>query len=280
MSQFKLFSLYLVVEKGLSKHTANSYISDLNLYEEVSLKSCEEITFNTLSQFLKILRQKGYAPSSITRAVISLRVYQKYLFLTGKRKSGSDLFLETPKCWQLIPEVLSQKEVNQLLSGSDNTYDQVIAELIYACGLRVSEVCGLDIIDLGKDTLFVKGKGEKNRIVPIAKQTKEKILRYLKLEGRKQKADTPLFLSKRGKRISRQEIWSAIKSLAKEKGITKNVFPHTLRHSYATHMLEQGADLRVIQELLGHSSITTTERYVHISKKALKEGFLKYHPLE
>lgn len=279
MSDFKLFELYLIVEKGLSKLTAKSYISDLSQYEEIIKKPSSEVDFASLSHYLKVLRHKGYAPSSITRAVISLRVYQKYLFQVGKKSTGTDLFLETPKCWQLVPEVLSEDEVKKMIDGSE-TIDRVICELIYACGLRVSEVCGLDLVDLGTDSLFVKGKGEKNRIVPIAQQTKEKIFRYLKNEKRNLNEDAPIFLSKVLKRINRQEIWGHVKAVAKEVGITKNVSPHTLRHSFATHMLEKGADLRVIQELLGHSHISTTERYTHVSKASLKESFLKHHPLE
>lgn len=280
MTEFKLFDLYLVVEKGLSKLTAEAYIRDLKLYEECTGKPCSEVTLNHLSKYLKILRHKGYADGSITRAVISLRVYQKYLFLIGKKKTGTDLFLETPKCWQMIPEVLSEEEVNLLLEGDGITAGEVLSEVIYACGLRVSEVCSLNCFDMGKDTLFVKGKGGKERIVPIAAGTRQRVLDYLHLERRDEDKKAPLFVNSKGKRISRQEVWSYIKSTAKEKGIQKNVSPHTLRHSYATHMLERGADLRVIQELLGHSSITTTERYTHISKKSLKKSFIKFHPLE
>jgi integrase/recombinase XerD len=280
MTDFKLFHLYLVVEKGLCKLTAEAYIHDLKLFEECTGKICSELSLATLTQYLKILRHKGYADSSITRAVISLRVYQKYLFLTGRKKTGTDLFLETPKCQQMIPEVLSEEEVNLLLEGGDDSAFEVIALVIYACGLRVSEVVNLNCFDMGKDSLFVKGKGGKERIVPIGMVTRQKVLDYLHLERRDQDKKAPLFVNSKGKRISRQEVWSYIKAKGKEKGIQKNISPHTLRHSYATHMLERGADLRVIQELLGHSSVTTTERYTHISKKSLKKSFIKFHPLQ
>lgn len=269
-----------MVEKGLSKLSADAYISDLKIYEEFTGKPAEEIDYSDLSKFLKILRLKGYASASIARAVISLRVYHKYLLLTKIKCEGTDLFLETPKATQKIPQVLSQEEAFCLIEGKEDTCAQTVIELLYACGLRVSEVCNLNLVDLGTDTLFVKGKGGKNRIVPIAEVTRNRILRYLELEGRSTLKMEPLFLSSTGKRISRAEIWSFVKSRAKEKDLKKNISPHTLRHSYATHMLESGADLRVIQELLGHSSITTTERYTHISKKMLKESFFKHHPLE
>ena len=269
-----------MVEKGLSKLSADAYISDLKIYEEFTGKPAEEIDHSDLSKFLKILRLKGYASASIARAVISLRVYHKYLLLTKIKCEGTDLFLETPKATQKIPQVLSQEEAFCLIEGKEDTCAQTVIELLYACGLRVSEVCNLNLVDLGTDTLFVKGKGGKNRIVPIAEVTRNRILRYLELEGRSTLEMEPLFLSSTGKRISRAEIWSFVKSRAKEKDLKKNISPHTLRHSYATHMLESGADLRVIQELLGHSSITTTERYTHISKKMLKESFFKHHPLE
>lgn len=279
MGSFDLFRLYIVVEKGLSKNSADAYIRDLGLYEEYTGKSCDVINASSFSLFLKALRQKGYASSSISRAVISLRVYQKYLFLTSQKKTKADLFLETPKCWSLLPEVLSEEEVTLLIDGEEDTVEQVVMEMIYACGLRVSEVCGLNCFDMGKDNLYVKGKGGKERIVPIAEKTRGRVLNYLNLERRHKDKSDPLFVTSKGKRLTRQEVWSFIKAAAKDKGITKNVSPHTLRHSYATHMLERGADLRVIQELLGHSSITTTERYTHISKTKLKDSFLKYHPL-
>lgn len=279
MSKFKLFQLYLVVEKGLSGLSADAYTHDLMLYEHLVGRDCGNVDSKSFSKFLKILREKGYASTSITRAVVSLRVYRKYLFLIGEKTSDSDIFLETPKCWSLIPEVLSEQEVALLLTGKEDTHEQVIIELIYACGLRVSEASGLNCFDMGKDTLFVKGKGGKDRIVPIAEKTRNRIANYLLLERRHEDKEAPLFVNSKGKRISRQEIWSYIKAAALRAGIKKNVSPHTLRHSYATHMLERGADLRVIQELLGHSSITTTERYTHISKKKLKESFVKFHPL-
>jgi integrase/recombinase XerD len=280
MTQFELFRLYLVVEKGLSKLSADAYIQDLKMFEMVTKGSSKEVTEESFRLFLKILRHKDYASSSITRMAVSLRVYQKYLSLLDTNRSATKLFLETPKCFSLIPEVLTEEEVAILLSDKEDTIDQVILELIYACGLRVSEVCSLNCFDMGKDTLFVKGKGGKERIVPIADKTKNRVLNYLLLERRHREKEDPLFVNGKGKRISRQEIWGFIKAAAKEKGIEKNVSPHTLRHSYATHMLERGADLRIIQELLGHSSIATTERYTHISKKKLKESFLKFHPLE
>ena len=280
MTDFKLFYLYLVVEKGLSTLTAEAYIRDLKLFEESTRTPCIELSLKGLSTYLKILRMKGYAEGSITRAVISLRVFQKYLFLTGQKKSGTDLFLQTPKCWQLIPEVLSEEEVALLLEGNGLSSGEILLEVIYACGLRVSEAVNLNCFDMGEKTLFVKGKGGKDRIVPIADKTKQRVLDYLHLERRDEDKKAPLFVNSKGVRISRQEVWSCIKAIAKEKGIKKNISPHTLRHSYATHMLERGADLRIIQELLGHSSITTTEKYTHISKKSLKRSFLKYHPLE
>lgn len=280
MSDFSLFRLYLVVEKGLSKLSADAYVQDLKLYKKYTKKEPSDVTENTFVMFLKALAHKNYAPSSIVRMVVSLRVYQKYLLLTNHKNSTSDLFLETPKSYKLIPEVLSIEEVEILLSGSEDSCDQVVLEVIYACGLRVSELCNLNCYDIAKDNLLVKGKGGKERIVPIASKTKQRIDNYLYLERRMLDKNEPLFVNSKGKRLSRQEVWGFIKHAAKQKGINKKISPHTLRHSYATHMLEAGADLRVIQELLGHSSIATTERYTHISKNKLKESFLKYHPLE
>lgn len=280
MSKFSEFRLYLIVEKGLSELSASAYIGDLQLFESYSKSTAEDVRYDCLQLFLERLKHKKYATSSIARMVISLRVYQKYLFHSGQKKDDSDIFFETPKCMQLIPDVLTEDEVNVLLDGEEATVDQIVLEVIYACGLRVSELCKLNCFDIGKDTIYVKGKGQKDRIVPIAQKTKQKILDYIQLERLNQTKDCPLFVNSKGKRVTRQEVWGYIKKRAKDKGIQKSISPHVLRHSYATHMLDRGAQLRVIQELLGHKSITTTERYTHTSKRKLIDSFQQCHPLE
>ena len=277
---FNLFKLYLLAERGLSKLSVEAYISDLSLYKKYINKDRVDLTYEKFSLFLRRLKEEGYASSSINRIVVSLRVYQKYLLSQGLVDKKANFIIETPKYTQKVPEVLSESEVIQLIEGDEYTFEQIMVEVIYACGLRVSEICSLNCFDIEKSGLLVKGKGGKERVVPIAANTRKRIEVYLKLEKRVKEKNTPLFVNKKGKRVLRQEVWKHLKDLAKERGIDKNISPHILRHSYATHMLERGADLRVIQDLLGHSSITTTERYTHISKKKLKEKFLNCHPLE
>lgn len=279
MEDDNAFYLFLVVEKGLSKNTAKAYNQDLLLFEKLTNSKPSSVNEQSFQQFLEALRKKNYADSSIARMVVSLRMYRKFLSIVNEGNEKDEVVLEAPKSTSYVPAVLSEAEVALLLTSKEDTYIQVVIELIYACGLRVSEAISLNCIDIGTDTLLVKGKGEKERVVPIAKRTKDRINNYLLLEKRGKEKKEPLFVNSRGKRLSRQEVWSAMKVLAKKLKITKNVSPHILRHSYATHMLERGANLRVIQELLGHSSITTTERYTHISKKKLKESFSKFHPL-
>ncbi|MCH9811350.1 tyrosine-type recombinase/integrase [bacterium] len=277
-SDFQPFYLYLIAEKGLSANTAKAYLNDLRSYEKWMKCQVVDLDQEALEDFLAFLRKKGDAESSISRRVCSLKMYFIYLSIVGESKK--EVFFESLKAVSLLPAVLTEKEVESLLKEEATGYFSIALELIYACGLRVSEVCALNIVDIGKDTLLVRGKGGKERVVPVASRTKERLDAYLNLEKREKEQMEPLFVNYKGQRMTRQEVWVEIKKAAKKAGIEKNVSPHTLRHSYATHMLERGADLRVIQELLGHSSITTTERYTHISKKKLQENFSKFHPLE
>jgi integrase/recombinase XerD len=187
--------------------------------------------------------------------------------------------------WQLIPEVLSVAEVDALLKAPDvataaGARDRAVLQVIYACGLRVSEACGLNLQDVGDQIVRVRGKGGKERVVPIAKSAVEAIDDYLtrfRQEGERAK-HPPLFVSEKGKRIDRILVWKRVKHYAEIAGIRKEISPHTLRHSFATHLLENGADLRVIQEMLGHSNIQTTDRYTHISQRHLAEAFEAFHP--
>jgi integrase/recombinase XerD len=191
------------------------------------------------------------------------------------------IYLESPKIWQLIPEVLTQEEVSRLLEAPDKesaegVRDGAILQVIYASGLRVSELCQLNIGDLSDEQVRVVGKGRKERIVPIAKSAVAAVDEYL--VRFRQEGDGPLFLSRRGKRIDRITVWERVKFYAKKVGITKVISPHTLRHSFATHLLENGADLRLIQEMLGHANVGTTDRYTHVSHKHLHDAFAKFHP--
>ena len=165
-----------------------------------------------------------------------------------------------------------------MLDGCDNLFHLAIIEFLYATGIRVSELCFLNLFDVDESVVRVKGKGGKERALPIARRTVKVLDQYLLERREKEKENPPLFITQRGKRINRQFVWALVKEYAEKAGIEKVVSPHTLRHSYATHLIENGADLRIIQELLGHANIGTTDRYTHISTKHLNSAFLKFHP--
>jgi integrase/recombinase XerD len=212
-------------------------------------------------------------------------MFFRFLKREGAIAKDVTLHLDSPRMWQLIPEVLTVPEVEMLLNAPDSSMragarDRAVLQVIYASGLRVSEVCGLNLYDVDEQVVRVRGKGGKERVVPIAKTAVLAIDYYLihYRTSSEDKKESPLFLSDRGKRIDRGHVWKRVKFYAKRVGITKEISPHTLRHSFATHLLENGADLRVIQEMLGHSSIATTDRYTHISQRHLVEAFQACHP--
>lgn len=280
--QLREFLSYLGSEKGLSKNTLEAYGRDIRFFSRfLKGKKVEGAGKEEVLSFFRILKDRGYASSSLGRMVIALKVFFRFLKREKVIENDPTLHLDSPKLWQLVPEVLTIQEVALLLSQIDpqtldGVRDLAIFKLLYASGLRVSELCSLNIQDVGDAALRVKGKGGKERVVPIAKSALDAIDHYLgKFREDKEEA---LFISPRGKRVDRVTIWSRVKFYAKKAGITKTISPHTLRHSFATHLLENGADLRIIQEMLGHSSIATTDRYTHISHKHLHEAFEKFHP--
>ena len=243
--------------------------------EEKGVKSAVKVKSEQIMLYLSKLQTDGLESSSIHRATMALKVFFRFLRREKVIQSDPTHLLEGGKVWQKVPEILTPSEVKELLAAASDKRDYAILILIYAAGLRVSEVCGLDIRDVGEGEVRVVGKGKKERIVPVAKSALKAIDRYLAKRGDKNSA---LFITNRGKRIDRIAIWQMIKRIAKKGGITKSISPHTLRHSFATHLLENEADLRVIQELLGHSDIGTTERYMHLSSGRLKSLFDGFHP--
>lgn len=272
------FFSYLASERGLSQRTIASYEQDLKRF---FLFSSGAFSTDLCVRHLANLRKEGLASSTLCRALVTMRMYEKFLLKEGILLHSAGL-LESPKVWQLIPEVLTLEETLKLIEipGEDSYIDlrdKAILELLYATGMRASEVCFLDVFQVAEGVISVKGKGGKERIIPVAKRSAELLESYLAKRGKSDKK-APLFLSKRGKRLQRSDIWRIVKKWARAAGIEKPVSPHTLRHSYATHLLENGADLRIIQELLGHSHISTTERYTQISKKHLFSTFAKLHP--
>ncbi|MFY7842893.1 MAG: site-specific tyrosine recombinase/integron integrase [Rhabdochlamydiaceae bacterium] len=282
--EIKQFLNYLMAEKGLAFNTIQAYKADLTLFNEkvpFSFNGHFYLFFEKdLFSFFEFLKQKGYSSSTISRVMTTLKIFFRFLIQENKIQEDLSLFLNKPKIWQLIPEVLAYQEVEILLNmpsthSAEGLRDRAILELMYASGLRVSEICVLNIKDLEEDFLKVKGKGSKERIVPFGIKASEAINRYLLTRSDKEEA---LFLTPKGKRVNRIFVWTQVKKYAKEGKIKKNISPHTLRHSFATHLLENGADLRIIQELLGHAHISTTDRYTQISAKHLIDAFSQFHP--
>ncbi len=280
------FLSYIASEKGLARNTVAAYRSDLELFFSViSIKDPLHVTDQEIISFLSYLKTQGYASSSICRFLVTIKVF--FRFLVREKLMGSDptFTLEKPKLWQLIPEVLTIEEVEALLKSPDPTTssgarDRALLEVLYASGLRVSELCGLNLLDVDEHVVRVKGKGGKERIVPIGQVAIDAIDHYLtafRTTAGSEKT-TPLFATERGGRIDRVFVWKRVKFYAVKAGIGKPISPHTLRHSFATHLLENGADLRVIQEMLGHASVATTDRYTHLSQRHLTEAFEAFHP--
>lgn len=279
MDQLDTFCLYLASERGLSQNTLSAYKSDLLPF----LKTGEEITLKTILGYIARLSEKKYSTASISRFIVSIKMYAKFLVREKYLVKDPTLYLELPKKGNYLPSVLTPLEVSSLLNvylGEDeiSLRNQAIITTLYSTGLRVSELSSLNVFDLGFQDMRVVGKGGKERIVPIAEKALEVIDCYLSKRSIDKKDNPPLFLGKKGKRIDRQTIWQVIKKGGEAAGIKKTISPHTLRHSYATHLLEGGADIRIIQELLGHAHIATTDIYTHVSKKHLHTSFEKYHP--
>jgi integrase/recombinase XerD len=276
------FIQYIGAERGLSPRTQEAYRRDLSqLFSFVTEKGLPWPP--AASSVISFIAGQGHKKStSLSRAIIACKVFLKYLFLEEYTAKDESLFLETPKLWQTIPHVLSDTEVERLLqavdlTSSDGIRDRAILELLYGTGIRVSELCGLSIYNVSDDAIKVNGKGEKERIVPLGKVAREAIDTYL-VEARPEGENTSLFVTEKGRPVDRFWVWHMVKSYAQKAKIEKKISPHTFRHTYASHLLDAGADLRIIQELLGHASISSTDRYTHVSRSQIKELFRTFHP--
>ena len=269
---------YLELEKGLSQNTLDAYRRDLEDFSDVSgiddINSVDRLVINS---YVRSLREKKYAPTSIIRKVASLRGFFKWTTSVGILQKNPASTLEQPKVPQRLPKVISIKEVEEMLHNNLTPLQHVIIELLYSCGLRVSELVNLKTNDIDLASKYVRcfGKGSKERIIPIGETAKQIVKEYLpqrELLVKKYNLNTKrLLVLENGRLITRQDIYTLIHEQGKL--INKNISPHTLRHSFATHLLENGADLRIVQELLGHSDVSTTQLYTHISKKRLKEVY-------
>ncbi len=269
---------YLELEKGLAQNTLDAYRRDLENFADVlDVQDINNIGRIQINLYVRNLREKNYAPTSVIRKVASLRGFFKWITSVGIIKQNPAATLEQPKIPQRLPKVISVKEIEEMLHNNLTPEEHVIMELLYSCGLRVSELVNLKTNDIDLSSKYIRcfGKGSKERIIPIGETAKNIIKEYLpqrELVIKQYKINTNKFLiSENGKNITRQYVYTFIHNQGKK--IHKNISPHTLRHSFATHLLENGADLRVVQELLGHSDVSTTQLYTHISKKRLKEVY-------
>lgn len=276
---------YIRTEKGLSPHTIEAYGRDISAFgASLSEKDWKKVEPAAVLRFLSQLQAQQYASSSICRTLVAVKVFFRFLKKEGVVTVDLSRYFETPKIWQLIPEVLTFDEVDLLLAQPKTdsflgARDLAILEFLYATGLRVSEVCSVKISDVGDGIVKVHGKGRKTRIVPVGAKAIAAIDHYLTHFRKEAEGDfAALFVSKKGKPIDRIAVWRLIKEYAKSAQIEKNISPHTLRHSFATHLLENGADLRLIQDMLGHEDIATTDRYTHVSNNRLKAAFRSFHP--
>ncbi|HEX9164176.1 MAG TPA: site-specific tyrosine recombinase XerD [Thermoanaerobaculia bacterium] len=285
-----LYLDYLTVEKGLAKNTLSSYATDLRRFEayleekELDLEGVERID---IVRHFQSLRSAGISARSVARALAAIRGMFRFLVAEKHLKHDPTENLENPKLWTTLPKSLQPPEVEALLRAPDRTTpdglrDAAMLELLYATGLRVSELIHVKIEDLVMDAGFLRtfGKGSKERIVPFGDAARDAIVAYIE-QGRPafvKRADPHLFLSNRGRAMSRQSFWMKIVRYARKAGITSHISPHVLRHSFATHLLENGADLRSVQMMLGHSDISTTQIYTHVSRARLQRMYEQYHP--
>lgn len=288
------FQHYLMLERSLSENSVAAYRSDVNkLAQYVAIKNIQlspaQLQRTQLEEFIIYLHQFGLEASSQARLISSLRSFFKFLLISDRSSSDPTELLESPQLARYLPDVLTFEEIQKILDGIDlshpqGTRNRAMLETLYASGLRVSELTNLKISNLYLDIGFLKvtGKGNKERIVPIGEEAAQCIRIYMDNIRRLQKIapadEDTLFLNRNGKKISRVMVFLIIKEAAEHVGTQKSVSPHTFRHSFATHLLEGGADLRAIQSMLGHESITTTEIYTHLNTEFLKETILTFHP--
>ncbi|MEE1885608.1 site-specific tyrosine recombinase XerD [Pedobacter flavus] len=292
--QLPSYKVYLSLERGLSKHTVKAYINDISkLFSYLSNSENTEISYDNITdkhliQFLAAINELGIEASSQARMVSGIKSYFQFLVLSNYLEEDPTILLESPRLKRKLPETLSLHEIDKImeiidLSTPEGIRNKAMIELLYGCGLRVTELCELKISNVYTDVEFIKiiGKGNKERLVPIGTSALKHLTIYLN-ERRKIVAANGfsdfVFLNRFKKSLSRISVFNFVKELALKAGIQKNISPHTFRHSFATHLIEGGADLYAVQEMLGHSSITTTEIYTHLDRDYLKSVVLQYHP--
>lgn len=290
----KGFKAYLQLEKSLSDHSVLAYLQDLDkltaYFEEQGIQPApKEVQLKDLEAFLKWVAQIGMLPGSQARIISGIRSFFKYCLIEQVVSTDPTVLLEAPKLKRALPDVLSFEEIESIIGQIDLSQpaggrNKAMLETLYSCGLRVSELVSLRISCLYLDVGFVRvtGKGDKERLVPVGSDAVKYINIYrhnIRVHTKVQPGhEDVLFLNHRGKGLSRVMVFTLIKDLARRAGIQKNISPHTFRHSFATHLVEGGADLRAVQEMLGHESITTTEIYTHLDRKYLRQTLEQFHP--
>ncbi|MDR2192053.1 MAG: site-specific tyrosine recombinase XerD [Endomicrobium sp.] len=282
------FISYITVEKGLSKNTALAYRADIVKFLEFSAKKqtpIENFAHSDITDFLWSVKSEGLKPRSLYRIMESIRQLYKYLNAENILENNPTSYISAPKIPENLPGMLSFAEVETLLSSVNAPNEtcarnRAMLELLYATGLRVSELINLKFfnINIRDGFLRVVGKGSKERIVPFGDKAKDFLCKYINARKQKTQDGDNVFITRLGKKISRVEFWRQLKNIAVKAGINKNITPHTLRHSFASHLLSGGADIRFVQEMLGHSSIATTQIYTHLDNSKIKQQHKKFHP--
>ena len=283
---------YISLERGLSINTRKAYADDIRQFlaylDEKGVTSLSQVSRKQILDHLMAMKARGMSTNSISRHLVSIKVFFRYLQQEGLLDRNVTDTMDSPRLWKILPDTLSETEVDLLLSAPDmrkplGIRDRAILELFYASGLRVSELAGLQLANLHTDDGYIRviGKGRKERVIPVAGESIRLLNRYLE-EVRPLLCENQhlqnVFVSKRETALCRQRLWQIIKKYTKDAGIMKNVTPHTLRHSFATHLLANGAPLRVIQEMLGHADIATTQIYTHVNPERLKSIHQQFHP--
>ncbi|MCL6103222.1 MAG: site-specific tyrosine recombinase XerD [Bacteroidetes bacterium] len=285
---------FLRLEKSLSQNSVSAYLNDINklisfLEENYPTVTPETVKLALLRKFVEWMNDKGVSPRTQARTISGIKSFYKFLLIEEVVENDPTTLLESPKIGRKLPDVLTDREINLLIDSIDlnkpeGLRNKAILETLYSCGLRVSELVNLRLSNLHFEQEFIKiaGKGEKERLVPISKRAIDDIRKYIVNYRRKLKIDklseNILFLNRRGRKLSRVMIFTIIKNLAEKIKLEKSISPHTFRHSFASALVKGGADLRAVQEMLGHESILTTEIYTHLDKEFLKETVNKFHP--
>lgn len=288
----KEFVSYLKIEKGLAENSIFAYQNDVAKLQDFGgtvKKNAEQLTYEDLKQFIAVLYDLGLSARTQARVISGIKQFYAYLLLENYISVDPSELLDQPKVGKKLPEILSIEEIDQLIGAIDMSKteahrNKAIIETLYSCGLRVSELVNLRFSDLFFEEGFVRviGKGNKERLVPVSSSVEKEISIYndhiRRHQTIKKGDENVVFLNRRGGKLTRVMIFTIIKDLAERIGLQKTISPHTFRHSFATHLLEGGANLRAIQEMLGHESITTTEIYTHLDQRYLKEAILSFHP--